>query len=147
MYNGFENNLETFAKFVFWYELEIKSKRKSEKEIKDVLPKDQHEILNQLKKNLSLAKANSNSTKKFFTNEGEQLRLLKSPIIIGFCYHLRNAICHNGLLHCGDKMKIYDKNIQTKDEISGFVDYNITITFLEELVKAFENYQELSQEQ
>ena len=141
-YNGFEKDIELFAKFVFWYESSIKNKLKKEKDFKYLLPKSQHKTIEDIKKFLVLANAGKKHNTDFFSDESEQLHLLKGPIIVGFCYHLRNAICHNGLQLFDDKIQLIDRDVKTKNRIKGFVNYNCIIAFLKALVAIYEQTQE-----
>lgn len=138
-YNDIDNDLKTFARFIFVYEREIKN-MSNEAHFKKFNSEAFYNF-KQIKNKIKRAK-NREILSTFEPESNLSLSFtVKYNIILDFCRHLRNSFCH-ALLIKEKKgrtivLKITDKQ-RGKETCKGYIDYSSVIDFIILLTKDFD---------
>jgi len=138
LYNGLENDLKTFAEFIYIYETSIKFKSKvdefgliSQKAAqlfkKNIQPKVKYATKNEIADFIDESKKQS----LFFTKDN-------NAQIFCFCRHLRNSFGHALLRKERQKLYITDK-YRGQETAKGDLDYQDVIDFIVMIIKDYKN--------
>lgn len=134
-YNNIENQLKTFAKFVFIYESVIKQMTR-ETDFKVISANAFHIFKFNLQKKMRYTSDRELKDEDF--SDKHTLLFTKSKVqILDFCRHLRNSICHGIISRDKSKLNILDK-YRGKETSKGFLDYKLSIEFIVNVIKDFE---------
>lgn len=133
-YNNIEDQLKTFAKFVFIYETKIKQMTK-ETDFNSISSDALHSF-KRMQKSMKYAKEEEIRNTTIFSKQ--TLLFTKNKVqILDFCRHLRNSICHGIISKDDKKINIPDK-YRGRVTAKGFLEYETLIEFVVKVMQGAE---------
>lgn len=136
LYNGFNSDLETFAKFIFIYENQIKSMN-NKADFSILSQGALHFFSTNIQPVVKYVKANkfavqpvSSKHTLFFTKNKNQ--------ILDFCRHFRNSFCHILLQKSGTTSIIIRDNYNGDATCDGTLEHNVLIQFITQIINDYE---------
>ena len=137
-YNGLKNDLNSFAKFIFIYETEIKY-ISGLPEFSYKFAKSYNTFLKN-KKKLKIKYATIKEIKDLTDNQKYTLHMTKQKFQIwDLCRHIRNSIVHALVFIDKDKLLITDKHCG-RLTTTGYLSYKHVKEFIVEIINEYENY-------
>lgn len=134
LYNGLQSDMNTFAKFVYIYEKQIKLQSKAD-DI-NIISQQAGYLFKTMQKKMKYLTKKEIKEQRF--SACYTLYFTKYKVQwVDYCRHLRNSFVHGNLKINGNELYIADKN-RNNATCTGYLEYGLVKKFVVQIINGYE---------